>query len=269
MSGDCRRVSCAAGNGCCAPGWTLILRARRAILLGLITGGALLSQHLRDLTTPQPMPAHSTLLIGFLGGVERWNDAHRGVRQVALRARQRSTPPVFAETFENRHLSRAVSLIVRALDQDRDGRLDATERQSARLIIFGQSLGGSTTVRLAEKLRDLEIPVLLTVQVDSVGWHDQVIPRNVRTAANFYQHGRLTIRGLNSIYAQDPSCTQIIGNFKLTYPFWFYNPQDRVNASLGRRVLGGGHAKMETDSALWTRVQDLVNTVITAAPLQK
>jgi len=52
------------------------------------------------------------------------------------------------------------------------------------------SWGGAETVALARELGEQKIPVLLTIQVDSVtkvGQNDAVIPANVAEAANFYQ----------------------------------------------------------------------------------
>jgi hypothetical protein len=75
------------------------MRARLGIALGLLVSAAALGQRLADFTTPQPVPAGSTLVMGFLGGFERWDDEHRGVRRVVLRLRRR--PGVYAESAGN------------------------------------------------------------------------------------------------------------------------------------------------------------------------
>src|SRR2546426_314992 len=41
-------------------------------------------QSFADFTAPLPLPAGSTLVIGFLGGGGRWGDPHRGVRKVGV-----------------------------------------------------------------------------------------------------------------------------------------------------------------------------------------
>jgi hypothetical protein len=107
------------------------------------------------------MPPGSVLIIGFLGGFEHWNDEHR---------------------------SAAVKLLYDALDTNGDGRLDAAECASARIVSYGQSWGGGAVSRRRARSRNGAVPVLLTVQVDSVGLRDSRIPANVRAAANFYQH---------------------------------------------------------------------------------
>ncbi len=72
-------------------------------------------------------------------------------------------------------------------------------------------------VKLARQLKQMGVPVLLTVQVDSLGKDDQVIPSNVARAANFYQQNALLIRGRPNIRAEDPQRTTILGNFKYDY----------------------------------------------------
>jgi pimeloyl-ACP methyl ester carboxylesterase len=216
------------------------------------------AQRFQDLKTPIPLPPGSTLVVGFLGGYERWNDEHRGVRQLVLRLRQR--PGVYAESIENHRRNLAIKLIERALDANGDGKLDADERAHGRVILFGQSWGGAATVAIANDLDKLGVSVLLTVQVDSVGLHDAVIPANVRTAVNFYQHDPVTIQGRGEIRAADPAQTAILGNFESSYVF---RSVDQSNASWARRTFGGSHAKMELDPALWARVEQYISDAMT------
>src|SRR5271165_5169843 len=110
---------------------------RRAMLFAALCGQVLWAQRLADLTTPTPLPPGATLVVGFLGGYESWDDPHRGVRQLVLRLRAK--PGVYAESISNHQRGVALSLIRRALDTNRNGRLDADERARARVILFGQS----------------------------------------------------------------------------------------------------------------------------------
>ena len=216
------------------------------------------AQRLSDLATPTPLPPGSTLVIGFLGFYDRWDDEHRGVRQLVLRLRRQ--PGVYAESFSNHHRSVALSFIRRALDTNRNGSLDPDERGQAHIILFGQSWGGAAAIATARDLERLGIPVLLTVQVDSVGINDKTIPANVRAAVNFYQHDLLTIQGRGEIRAADPAKTVILGNFRSTYLF---RSVDDSNASWARRTLGGGHIKMELDPATWRHVERFISDAIT------
>jgi pimeloyl-ACP methyl ester carboxylesterase len=218
----------------------------------------LFGQRMRDFQAPQPMPRQSTLVIGFVGGFERWNDPHRGVRKVALNIRQMHLPGVYAETLENHRAGTAVQLIRRALDADGNGQLDDTECADARVILYGQSWGGAAVIKVARALQQWNVPVLLTVQVDSVGFADSVIPGNVHEAANFYQHDLFTIQGRQAIRAEDPLRTHILGNIQMSYFFRPYGSLNESDSSWIRRVLGGSHAKMEVDPIVWMSVQALI-----------
>ena len=71
---------------------------------------------------------------------------------------------------------------------------------------MGIAWGGSETLALARELEKAGIPVLLTVQVDSVSkihQNDAIVPANVAQAVNFYQsnghlHGQTEIRAADS-----------------------------------------------------------------------
>lgn len=228
-----------------------------ALLAVILFCRAALAQRLSDLATPTPLPPGSTLVIGFLGFYEHWDDPHRGVRQLVLRLRQR--PGVYAESFSNHHRSVALSFIRQALDTNRNGRLDPEEKAQARIILFGQSWGGAAVLSTARDLEQIGIPVLLTAQVDSVGMNDKIVPANVHAAVNFYQHDPLTIQGRSEIRAADPKKTVILGNFRSTYLF---RSVDESNASWARRTMGGGHIKMELDPATWARVEQFISDAL-------
>jgi hypothetical protein len=212
------------------------------------------NQVFSDFTTPLPLTAGNTLVIGFLGGWERWDDGHRGVRKLALKLRA-EVPGMCAETVSNHRQGLALALIRAALDRNHDGRLDPEERSRARIILYGQSMGGAAVVKVARRLHALGIPVLLTVQVDSIGRNDGVIPSNVRSAANLFQHDGPPIMGRASIRAADPSRTRILGNFQ--YRYW-YKEVDTSSATWARRTLGGAHARMELDPDVWARVERMI-----------
>jgi pimeloyl-ACP methyl ester carboxylesterase len=231
------------------------MRAKpEALSLTLLALSALpaFAQRLSDFITPQPVPAGGVVVVGFLGGFEHWNDEQRGVRRVALDLRSQG---IFAETAGNHRRETAVEFIRRALDRNGDGRIDADEAAAARVILYGHSWGGAAAVQTARELEQWGVPVLLTVQVDSVGVHDSEIPANVRAAANFFQHDLLTIRGRNQIHAADPTRTRILGNFEFSY---YFRSVDESEASWARRTFGGSHAKMELDPLVWQQVEHLI-----------
>ena len=211
------------------------------------------AQRLTDFYTPLPTKSGDTIVIGFLGAFDKWNDPRRVVRKVALNLR--SVPRVYAETIANSRRGLAREFIRRTLDWNGNGRLDTDEGSAARIILYGQSLGADCAIDLARDLNRMKVPVLLTVQVDDVGLHGGTIPPNVLAAANFYQHEPFSIWGRQTIHAADPERTKILGNFQFHYRG---RDVDTSSASWARRHLGRGHTKMELDPAVWQQVEALI-----------
>lgn len=199
----------------------------------------------------------SYIVVGFVGGFVRHNNPHHGPVLFAERI-QRSFPnDAYVQVFENRHRRTAYKTILRLLDRDHDGDLNDHEKQQARIILFGQSWGASAAVLLARQLDRVGIPVLLTVQVDSIAkpWQqDRVIPDNVAAAVNFYQpHG--LIHGRQEISAADPSKTEILGNYRFDYRA---APVKCDGASWFDRYITPSHMQSECDPQLWGQVESLV-----------
>jgi len=199
------------------------------------------------------------IVIGFVGGfVKRDNLVHSPV-QLAARLREEYRSSVHIESFENHHGDQAHAEIIRLLDTDHNGVLSPEEKRNARIIIYGISWGGSETVNLARELEKDGVPVLLTVQVDSVqkaGENDTLIPANVAEAVNFYQpdgilHGRPQIR------AADASRTQILGNLRYDYKD---TPIQCEQYPWYDRVFAKTHTQIECDPAVWNKVESLIRS---------
>ena len=226
-------------------------------LAGLCAAG----RPLAAVTAPSQSTEHVAvplaIVIGFVGGyVKHTNAVHEEV-QLAEHLREEYPSGVYVEAFENHRGAQALRKIRQLLDVDHDGSLSTAEKQQARIIFYGHSWGASESVQ-AERALDREgIPVLLTVQVDSVkrhGQNDAVIPPNVLQAVNFYQpHG--LIHGRSAIRAADPSRTHIIGNFQFDYrkrhvncphyPWW-------------DRYLARPHTEIECDPTVWNQVESYI-----------
>lgn len=218
-------------------------------------------QRYQDFTTRTPLREDHVLVIGFMGGRESWNNRKRGVRKLALKLRAMNLPGVHVETVENKKRRVAVELIRKAFDRDQDGRLDERERASVRLIVYGQSFGGAAVVKLARQLKQMNVPVLLTIQVDSVGRGDKVIPANVMRAANLFQRDGLIIKGERQIRAEDASKTTIVGNFKFDYDG---KKIDLSEVSWLKRLFQAAHTKMDHDPEVWALVEKTILEVISA-----
>lgn len=198
------------------------------------------------------------ILVGFVGGFVRHDNPHHGPVRLADHMQQTNSNQAYVRVFENRHRKQAYRTILHLLDEDHDGILNAEEKERAHIILFGQSWGAAAAVLLARDLDRMGIPVLLTVQVDSVAklWqNDRLIPSNVAEAVNFYQpHG--LIHGRRDIKAADPSKTEIIGNYRFDYRNAPVNCQSTL--SWYDRLITPGHAQSECDPRLWGEVEALV-----------
>ncbi len=218
--------------------------------------GGLANQH----TSPV-----SYIVIGFAGGFVRHDNLHHGPVQLAQRIQQDVPKGTYIRVFENRHRKAAYKTILSLLDRNHDGILTAEEKAQARIILFGHSWGASAVVLLARELDRVGIPVLLTVQVDSVAklWqHDGVIPDNVEDAANFYQpHG--LIHGRSVIRAADDSKTRILGNYRFDYR---QTPVKCGQTAWLERTFIPSHMQSQCDPHLWAEVEGLVLQRLTPEP---
>jgi pimeloyl-ACP methyl ester carboxylesterase len=202
-------------------------------------------------------PTGSYILVGFAGGFVRHDNLHHGPVQLAHRLQPDLPPGASIQIFENRHRKAAYNAILRRLDANHDGVLSAAEKSQARIILFGHSWGASAVVMLARELNRAGIPVLLTVQVDSIAkpWQsDAVIPENVAAAANFYQPNGL-LHGRARITAADDSKTQILGNYRFDYQ---KTPVQCLGASWFQRFFAPTHAQSQCDPRLWSQVEGLM-----------
>ncbi len=212
-------------------------------------------QRYHHFQTRTPIPENDFLVLGFLGGRQSWNSPREGVRRLALELRAREQSGLHVETVENVRRDLALRLVRNALDGDRNGTLSSEEKESAQLILYGQSFGGAAVVKFANQLHQLKIPVLLTIQIDSVGRHDDVIPENVRNAANLFQRNGMIIRGEPEIRAQNPEKTKIIGNFEFDYRS---RQIDLSTVPWYKKIFRNSHTKMNQDPDVWEKVKETI-----------
>jgi pimeloyl-ACP methyl ester carboxylesterase len=210
---------------------------------------------LHQVSEPTVIGQPDVLILGFMGGRDSWDDARPGVGRLAKKLREMDLPGVQVATIENRKRPVALELVRRAFDRNRGGELDWRERESVRLILYGQSFGGAAVVKFARELKTLDIPVMLTVQVDSIGRNDEVIPSNVAAAANLFQRDGVFVHGRAPIRAEDPRKTEIIGNFQFSY-------RDRAIHLSGvpwhKKIFRIAHTRMDLDPAVWGKVEELI-----------
>ena len=208
-----------------------------------------------------PVAEPQLIVIGFMGGRVKGGNLIHKEAQLAKALQERYPLRVFAGVFANHHSQDALQTVLHLLDRNRDGHLTAAEKSSARIVIYGHSWGASETVALARRLNALSIPVLLTIQVDSVqkqNENDAEIPPNVREAINFYQTEGL-LHGRPQIEAADPTRTTILGNFESSYK---NNPVPCTDFPWIARVFMKQHIEIENDPNVWEKIDALIQAKV-------
>ena len=218
-----------------------------------------------------PVPGESQkitapyIVLGFVGGWVRHDDLVHSEVQLAASLQKAYGPGVDVETFENSNGKKALRRILAILDTNHNGTLTAAEKQDARIILYGHSWGASEAITLARQLGANGIPVLLTIQVDSVTKrreNDTVIPGNVSQAVNFYQPNGF-VHGHSEIRAADPARTKIIGNFKFSYQTSRYACTEYPWYD---HLFAKSHTQIECDPNVWKQVESLIREYLPPMP---
>jgi len=234
------------------PAWMLIPFLALGFLLSSFIAPASAAE-----TTTTLVASPEVIVIGFVGGFVRHNDTVHQEVQLAANLRKQYPNRMQVKMFENRQGRQAHREVLEMLDADRDGGLSDREKRAARIVIYGHSWGASEGITLARALGRDGIPVLLTIQVDSVsklGQDDRWIPANVGQAVNFYQANGL-LRGRREILAADSSRTEILGNYRVDYK------TKNVNCHgfpWYAQMFMSSHIKIECDPSVWKQVESLI-----------
>ena len=202
--------------------------------------------------------ARNVIIIGFVGGFVSRKDTKHPEVQFAAYLRDRY-PLIHADVFGNHHGDKALHELVRLLDTDHDGVLSTSEKERSTIIIYGHSWGATETVAFARQLGQMDIPVALTVQIDTIakpGHRASPISPNVASAINFYQTAG-PLHGAPEIVAFDPARTTVLGNIKMTYE---NRPINCDNYSWYSRTLNKPHHEIENDFRVWDEVASLIDS---------
>jgi thioesterase domain-containing protein len=240
--------------------------AWRIVGLALALAGAARAdsrrQTFEDFTTPLPLKPGETLILGIVGGWERWDNPARCVRRNAIVLKRKKLPGVHVETVENHRLELAEELIRRAFDADGDSRLSREEAGRANLILFGQSLGGRAALYLARTLNGWGVPVRLAALVDAWGRDDYRVPPNVAAAVNIFQRDHWLIKGASRLHPEDPARTKILVNRQVSYK-GRAGAIDTSDDLAKHRIFMGAHSLIEHDPEVWDEV---VARILAAIP---
>ena len=203
------------------------------------------------------------IVIGFLGGFVKRNDVNHPEVLFANYLRSRYGPIVRATIFGNHEAKKALELIRAVTDKERNGSVGSTEKGTVKIILYGHSWGASQVLEFARELEQQEVPVALTIQIDSVrkiGQNDGTVPANVARAINFFQRKGLT-PGRPLIVPANTERTKILGNFHMTYR------DQRVRCDNYRwlsRLLNKPHHQIENDPRVWAQIATLIDSELSS-----
>ena len=188
------------------------------VVVVLLSAVALEAQPQRKGPAPERSGSCKILVAGIVGGLDTPNNRFSGVVKIRKQLQALNNPEICAKTFSAYHWTSAYHWIAEYFPSRREERWSNEEIQSVpKIILYGHSLGGWACLSLARLLDTKGIPVELTVQIDSVGFTDSVVPPNVKAAANFYHRATLPFLTRRNIRAENENSTQVLGNSRIPH----------------------------------------------------
>jgi hypothetical protein len=157
-------------------------------------------------------PTCSMVYAGFVGALETSNHKGSGVVQIRDTLQGADYPDVCAASFIPISWTSGRDWILTHFPSHPGPLTGEEATNSPRVILVGHSTGGWAMLSVARALRARNIPVELTVQIDSVGVTDATIPKNVRYSAIFHAWDALVFMTTKSIRLEDPNHTTIVAN---------------------------------------------------------
>ncbi len=148
--------------------------------------------------------------LGIVGGLETPGNPRSGVVQIRDILRGEEYSEVCAKSFSPYAWPSGLSWVLGHFPLH-SGQLTKDDLKVApRVIIVGHSLGGWAALSVARNLQSRNIPIELTIQIDSVGITDHTVPKNVKAAAIFHARDVLFFLTTKSIKLEDPGQTKLV-----------------------------------------------------------
>jgi pimeloyl-ACP methyl ester carboxylesterase len=195
------------------------------VLMASLHGAPLASAH-QSFTNPgapasaniAPLQKPSScriIYLGFVGALETSGNKRSGIVQIRDILQTKEYSDVCARSFSPYSWTDGRDWLLHYFPSH-DGPLTPEELQQApKVILVGHSMGGWAMLSVARDLRSREIPVELTIQVDSVGITDHTIPRNVKAAAIFHANDVLILMTTKSVKCEDPNYTKMVADIRV------------------------------------------------------
>jgi len=155
------------------------------------------------------------IYLGFVGALELPANKHSGVVQIRRTLQGKDYSDVCANSFSPYVWTEGRDWLMKYFPAHAGPLTPQELQQAPKIILVGHSMGGWAVMSVARELRGRDIPVELTVQVDSVGITDYTIPRNVKSAAIFHANDILMFMTTKHMHLEDPNYTKILADVKV------------------------------------------------------
>jgi hypothetical protein len=152
------------------------------------------------------------IYLGFVGALEPAGNKYSGVVQIRKTLQGKAYSDVCANSFSPYVWTDGRDWLLKHFPAHTGPLTPEELQQSPKVILVGHSMGGWAMMSVARELRSRDIPVELTIQVDSVGITDYTIPRNVKSAAIFHANDVLMFMTTKHLRREDPDHTKVVAN---------------------------------------------------------
>jgi hypothetical protein len=152
------------------------------------------------------------IFLGFVGALEPAGNKYSGVVQIRKTLQGKEYSDVCANSFSPYVWADGRDWLLKHFPSH-SGPLTPEELQrSPKVILIGHSMGGWAMMSVARELRSRDIPVELTIQMDSVGITDYTIPKNVKSCAIFHAKDMLMFMTTKHVKREDPNHTNVVAD---------------------------------------------------------
>ena len=152
------------------------------------------------------------IYLGFVGALEPPQNKHSGVVQIRDTLLGKEFPDVCARSYSPYTWTGGRDWLLTHFPAHSGNLTEAELLVAPKVILLGHSMGGWAAMSVARELRNRNIPVELTIQVDSVGFTDITIPRNVKNGAIFHARDALTLLTTKHLRCEDPAHTILLAD---------------------------------------------------------
>ncbi len=157
-------------------------------------------------------PGCKIIYAGFVGALETPGRKGSGIVQIRDTLRGPGYSEVCAESFIPIDWNSGLNWILKRFPSHPGPVTPEELAMAPSVILVGHSTGGWAMLAVARDLRDKNIPVELTIQIDSVGFTDYTVPRNVKSGAIFHARDILMFMTTKNLRLEDPAHTKLVAN---------------------------------------------------------